>query len=272
MSIMKNLNFKTLVTLTIVGLMLGGCASIKTMKKKADLIKWQVTPEVLETHAGQVQVAIEGVIPEKYFAKKATLVATPVMKYAEGEKAYPEVKLQGEKVKMNNAVIGYATGGNFSIKGALPYEAAMKMSELEVRIVASKGVASLDFNPIKIADGVIATSELVDKVGEPIIGIVKEKNNTGKYNPATDAFQRIVPDEMMAELKYLINSSFVRAEAVNTEEISQFTKYHPMRNKTIGKRKSVEISALCFSDGTLDYNEKLSKEREASSAKFLCEE
>ncbi|HNZ72373.1 MAG TPA: hypothetical protein PKJ43_07110, partial [Prolixibacteraceae bacterium] len=158
------------------------------MKKNADLIKWNVTPEVLETHAGQVKVAVDGQIPAKYFAKKATVVVTPVMKFEGGEVAYPEIKLQGEKVKANNAVITYKPGGNFSIKGAIPYEQAMKMSELQVRIVASKGAASLDFDPIKIADGVIATSELVNKVGEPIIGIQREKNTTGKYDPAIDPF------------------------------------------------------------------------------------
>jgi hypothetical protein len=39
-------------------------------EKNADLIKWNVTPEVLETHAGQVKVAVDGQIPAKYFARK----------------------------------------------------------------------------------------------------------------------------------------------------------------------------------------------------------
>ena len=171
---MKKFNLNVVVSMVMVAFLLSGCASIKKMKKNANLIKWDVTPEVLETHAGQVQVAVEGQIPEKYFAKKANLLITPVMKYEGGEKAYPEIKLQGEKVTANNAVIVYKKGGNFSVKGAIPYEAAMKMSELQVRIVASQGVKSLDFEPIKIADGVIATSELVSKVGEPIFGIVRE--------------------------------------------------------------------------------------------------
>jgi len=273
MSIMKNFNFKVLMALAVVVLIFNGCASIKTMKKKANLLEITPTPNPLEVHAGQVQVAIEGKIPEKYFAKKATIVATPVLKYETGEKAYPEVKLQGEKVKLNNAVIPYKPGGNFSIKGALPYEAAMKMSQLQIRIVASKGLASLDFDPIIIGQGVIATSELVNKAGEPIIGIVKEKNNTGKYNPAIDKFQRVVPDEMMAELKYMINSSFVRKEAVSAEEVQKFTQYAIDAKQNDRKElKALEVSAYASPDGKQDFNDKLAKQRESSSTQFISEE
>lgn len=274
MSIMKNLNFKALIALAVLGVMFSGCASIKTMKKKAYLIEYpKVTPEVLEAHAGQVKVEIEGVMPPKYFAKKATVVITPVLVYENGEKALPEVTLQGEKVKMNNAVIPYKAGGNFSLKGALPYEDAMKMSTMQIRIVASKGLASLDFAPDTIALGVIATSQLVDKVGDPIIGIVKEKNNTGKYNPAIDKFQRIVPDEMMAELKYLINSSFIRKEAASAEEVQKFTQYAIDAKQNDRKDlKALEISAYASPDGKQDYNDKLAKDREATSTKFMAEE
>ena len=38
----------------------------------------------------------------------------------------------------------------------------MRKSELQIKIRTSKGKAVLDFNPVKIADGVIATSTLVD--------------------------------------------------------------------------------------------------------------
>ena len=140
---MKKFNLKALVSFAIVILLLSSCASIKKMKKNADLIKWNVTPAVLETHAGQVKVAVDGQIPVKYFAKKATLVVTPVVKYETGEVAYPEIKLQGEKVTGNYAVISYKPGGNFSVKGAIPYDAAMKMSKLQIKCIASQGAKSL---------------------------------------------------------------------------------------------------------------------------------
>jgi hypothetical protein len=270
---MKKFNLKALVSFAVVILLLSSCASIKKMKKNADLIKWNVTPEVLETHAGQVKVAVDGQIPEKYFAKKATLVITPVVKYEGGEVAYPEIKLQGEKVTANNLKIVYKKGGNFSVKGAIPYAAAMKMSQLQIKCIASQGAKSLDFEPIKIADGVIATSELVNKVGEPVIGIQREKNTTGKYNPAIDPFQRIVPDELMTDLHYMINKSDIRKEEANAQGITDFKNYTNDALKNDRKKlKSLEISAYASPDGKLDFNTKLSEKREGSATEYLNKE
>jgi hypothetical protein len=270
---MKKINFKVLALFVVVALAFSSCASIKKMKKNADLIKWTVTPEVLEAHAGQVQVAVDGTIPEKYFVKKATLSVTPVVKYEGGEIAYPEIKLQGEKVTSNNAVIAYKKGGNFSVKGAIPYKDSIKMSDLEVRITARKGVAALDFAPIKIADGVIATSELVYKVGEPIIGIQREKNTTGKYNPEIDAFQRIVPDEKAADLLFLINKSDIRKEEAAAADVADFKSYAADALANDRKElKKMEISAYASPDGALELNDKLAKERGDAANKFFEKE
>lgn len=272
---MKKFNLKVLVSVAILAMLFSSCASIKKMKKEADLIKWNVTPEVLETHAGQVLVAVEGQIPEKYFAKKANLLITPVIRYTNSEnvlvdKAYPEIKLQGEKVTANNQVVVYKEGGNFSVKGAIPYEAAMRMSELQVKIVASQGVKSLDFEPIKLADGVISTSEMVNKVGEPIIGIQREKNTTGKYNPEIDPFQRVVPDELMADIHYLINSAKVRDEEVGAKDFDAFKSYAKDAVKNDRKElKDLQISAYASPDGKEDINAKLAKERETAATDYL---
>jgi Flp pilus assembly protein TadD len=228
---------------------------------------------VLETHAGQVKVAVEGQIPQKYFAKKASLVVTPVIKYEGGEVAYPEIKLQGEKVTANNLKIVYKPGGNFSIKGAVPYNAAMKISELQIRCLATQKLKELAFDPIKIADGVIATSELVSKVGEPVIGIQREKNTTGKYNPAIDPFQRVVPDELVADLLYLINKSDIRKTEATSQGIVNFENYATDALTNDRKKlKSLEISAYASPDGKEDFNAKLSEKREGSATEFLNKE
>ena len=84
---MKRLNFKPLASIVLAALVLSGCSALKKMKKNADQINFQVTPEVLETHGGDVDVAIDGRFPESYFNRKVTLVATPVLKYDGGETA-----------------------------------------------------------------------------------------------------------------------------------------------------------------------------------------
>ena len=144
-----------------------------------------------------MNVTIKGTFPEKYFNKKATLALTPVLTYAGGETAFDKVQvLQGEKVMANNKVISYS-GGDFTYTSAIPYTDAMKRSELVLRTNASMGNKSLDFDPLKLADGVIATSTLV------------EKDAKGSIMP--DQYARIVPETKVADINYVINQAVVRS-------------------------------------------------------------
>ena len=240
------------------------------MKKNADKIQFKVTPEVLETHAGKVDLAIDGRFPTKYFNKKATLVATPVLKYDGGETAFAPVTVQGEKVQGNNRVISFSNGGNFAYKDATNFTDAMRFSDLEVRMTATKGSQRLDFNPVVIGKGVLATSTMVANVPKSILGIRREANNTGKYDPYIDPFQRIVPDEMLADIYYLINRAEVRREEITSEDVQQLLRYTQIANEDDRKDlKRVEVSAYASPDGTLDFNTDLAAKRERSSSSFL---
>ena len=104
---MKKSNFKPLLIIALVAVIFSGCSGLKKMKKNADKIQFKVTPELLEAHGGEVDVAIDGKFPAKYFNKKATLEITPVLKYDGGETEFEPVKVQGEKVEANNKVISY---------------------------------------------------------------------------------------------------------------------------------------------------------------------
>lgn len=261
---------RIVIVLALASIMLSGCSGLKKMKKNADQIQYRVTPEVLETHAGKVDLGIDGRFPAKYFNKKATLVITPVLKYDGGETAYSPVTVQGEKVMGNNRVISYTSGGNVSYKDATNFSDAMRLSELEVRIRASKGAATLDFEPKVIAKGVIATSTMVANVPKAILGVRREANNTGKYDPYIDPFQRIVPDEMVADILYLINRAELRNEEISKDDIQQLISYTTDANQDDRKNlKGVEVSAYASPDGSLDLNTDLSAKRERTSSSFL---
>ncbi|MEL7588365.1 MAG: hypothetical protein AAGU19_16775 [Prolixibacteraceae bacterium] len=243
------------------------------MKKNADQINFQVSPEVLETHGGKVDVAIDGQFPAKYFNKKVTLVATPVLKYADGETSFEPVTVQGEKVGDNNKVISYENGGNFTYKDAVDYTDAMRLSDLEMRITASKGSKSLDFDPIKIADGVLATSSMVINYPKPILGVVREKNTTGIYDPYIDEFQRIVPDHFTADIHYLINSAEIRNTELSADDIRKLKEYTKSAFEAERKElKGIEISAYASPDGALDLNTKLSEKRSGTSSGYMQKE
>jgi len=262
---MENFRLKSLVLFVLTAALLSGCAGLKKMKKNADQIQFKVTPEVLETHAGEVDLTVDGRFPVKYFHKKATLTATPVLKYDGGQTNFSPVTLQGEKVQGNNRVISYNAGGTYSYKDATEYNDAMRKSELYVNITASKGAQSLDFDPLKIADGVIATSTMVANFPKPILGVRREANNSGKYDPNIDPFQRIVPDEMMADIHYLINRANLRNEEITAEDVAAYLQYTQKANEEERiDLKGVEVSAYASPDGSAG-------KRKDTSSDFLAE-
>lgn len=268
---MKNINFKPLVLAAVVAVLLSSCAGLNKMKKNADQIQFKVTPELLETHAGEVDLAIDGRFPANYFDKKATIVATPVLKYEGGETEYGSVTVQGEKVEANNKVIAYKTGGSVGYKDAVGFAKPMSKSELYVNITATKGSKTLDFEPIKIADGVLATSEMVVNFPKAIIGVQRETNTTGKYDPNIDAFQRVVPDEMMADIHYLINRSNIQKDETGKDDVVGLQDYTKKANEDDRiDLKDVEVSAYASPDGEIDLNTNLAAKRKETSSDFLA--
>lgn len=67
---------------------------------------------------------------------------------------------QGEKVMGNDQTISYLLGGHYTMKTAFPYEAAMQQSDLYLTFDAKVGDKVVKVPAVKVADGVIATSEL----------------------------------------------------------------------------------------------------------------
>ncbi len=268
---MKRSNFKPLLIFALVAVLFSGCSGLKKMKKNADKIQFKVTPELLEAHGGEVDVTIDGKFPAKYFNKKATLEITPVLKYEGGQTEFDPVKVQGEKVEANNKVINYNTGGSFSYNDEAGYKKEMRNSDLYVNITASKGSKTLDFNPIKIADGVLSTSELVVNMPKPVLGVRREANNTGKYDPNIDPFQRIVPDEMLADIHYIINRANLRREEVEADDVVALEDYTKKANEDERiDLKNVEVSAYASPDGDIDFNTDLAAKRKNTSSDFMA--
>ena len=58
-------NFTRLFVILLAAVLMSGCSSLDKMKKNANLVKYEVTPKVLETHAGIVAAQIKVTYPEK---------------------------------------------------------------------------------------------------------------------------------------------------------------------------------------------------------------
>jgi Flp pilus assembly protein TadD len=245
--------------LILAAAFLSSCSGLNKMKKEAGDIKYEVTPKVLEAHGGLVNVTIKGTFPEKYFNKKATIQVTPVLTYEGGETAFDKVQvLQGEKVTANNKVITY-TGGDFTYTSAIPYKDAMKMSELVLRTTASIKDKSLDFDPLKLADGVIATSTLVMKHAKSIY--------------MKDNYVRITPETIMADINYVINQADIRNSELKGEDVKLLKEYIATISTNPNKQlKGAVVSSYASPDGKFDENEKLSGKRGTSADKFIKKE
>lgn len=264
-------NLKPFIYFIFIALMAYGCSGLKKMQKNAGLIQYKATPEILESHAGKINFTVEGRYPANFFDKKTIVTATPVLKYAGSETPLNPVSVQGEKVLANNTVIGYATGGNFSVKMVQDYKKEMARTELIVKSKATRGSKSVTFPDVKIADGVLSTGERVGLYPKTIIGVTRSKNTTGKYDPNSDAFLRIVPDEKIADIHFDINKSALKKDEVESKDVTDLQEYtkKASANKKI-ELKDVEISAYASPDGSIDLNTELAAARKSASAEFLA--
>jgi Tfp pilus assembly protein PilF len=233
------------------------CSSLDKMRTNAPDIEYTVTPEVLEAQGGKVEANIRVQIPGGYFDPKATLVATPVLVYEGGETAFPSYSVQGEKATGNNQVISKLNGGQVNYTNSVDYNKDMRVSDLEVRITATRGTATADFEPVKIAEGVISTAEMVTADG--ILGSI-----------GADQFERIIPISKTAEILYLIQQANIRNSELTKDEVKKLNEFiNEVKAAENKEFKGASISAYASPDGAVDLNTNLASKRETSAKKVL---
>ena len=218
------------------------------------------TPQVLEAVAGKVPVTINGKFPEKYFNKKAVVEVTPVLRWNGGEAKGQPAVFQGEKVEGNDQTISHKVGGNYTMKTSFDYVPEMAKSELYLEFNAKIGNKTVTIPAVKIADGVISTSELVE-------------NTLQSANPANgdDAFQRIIKEKHNANIMFLIQQANIRASELKTAK--EFNKEVAEVNEAANKKISnIEVSAYASPDGGVKLNTGLAENRESNTTKMLSKD
>ena len=229
-------------------------------------------PEVLEAVAGKVPVTINGKFPEKYLKKNASVEVTPVLRWNGGEAKGQPAVFQGEKVEGNGQTISYKAGGSYTMKTSFDYVPEMAKSELYLDFVITKGSKSYTIPSIKIADGVISTSELATIMS----GTNAQGKNGGSTNTsaATDAFQRIIKEAKEANIMFLIQQANLRNSELKSEDLKEFHKKIAEVNADTKNYKldNIEISAYASPDGGLKLNTGLAENREKNTEKYLNRE
>ena len=219
-----------------------------------------VTPQVLEAVGGKVPATINGKFPEKYFNKKAVVEVTPVLKWNGGEAKGQPATFQGEKVEGNDQTISYKMGGSYTMKTSFDYVPEMAKSELYLEFKAPIGKKVVTIPAVKVADGVISTSELVN-------------NTLGNANPALgeDAFQRIIKEKHDANIMFLIQQANIRSSELKTAK--EFNKEVANVNEAANKKISnIEVSAYASPDGGVSLNTTLAENRESNTTKMLSKD
>ena len=232
-------------------------ASCKNMEMSKDY--FTVNPEILEAVGGEVPYTVTGTFPAKFFPKNVICTAIPELRWEGGSVKGAPVTLQGEKVQGNNKTVSYKDGGTFTYNGNFKYQPEMAKSELYVTFEASKKGKPFELAPIKIADGVIATSELYSETAKGA--------NTLE---SKDAFQRIIKDVKDANIMFIIQQANVRSSETNSDDVKELV--NALKEFTADTKnyavENIEVSAYASPDGGLKLNDKLAAQREANAAKY----
>lgn len=253
---------------------LGGCGLGK-MVDNANLVQYQVNPDPLEMHAGKVPLEINVTFPENYFNKKAYLVITPNLKSVDGqnELGFNSQTLQGEKVSDNNPVIPYKAGGSYTYVDTVPYDAAYRLSDLELKISANKGGNGKDYSfvSVKIGNGIITTPELVDEGLKVDNGT---QGNTGNglmktLSPTVDLPKSRTETQSLV-LYYPMQKSNLNSKEQKKDEVNEFlNNVKDLKTNTDIVFKDMSIASYASPEGPQDMNADLVEGRGDNSQKFM---
>lgn len=224
---------------------------------------FNVVPNPLETQAGTVPATINGHFPEKYMKKKAVVTVVPELRYANGTIVQGNTAtFQGENVLGNDQTISYKMGGNYTMKTNFAYVGENK-ADMYLTFKARLGNKEVAVPEVKVADGIIATSELY-----------KRTMLTSQAAIAPDAYQRINKKKQEANIKFLIQQANLRKSELKNNSVQEFIKMlQQINNDREGlSLDNVEVSAYASPDGGFNINDKLANQRQKVSEQYVNQE
>ena len=222
---------------------------------------FNVVPNPMETEAGKVPVTINGMFPEKYLKKKAVVSVIPEIRCSNGDVVQGQsASFQGEKVQGNDQTISYKLGGNYTMKNIFTYVPAMQKSDLYLTFDAKVGKKKVSVPAVKVAEGVITTSELYRNL----------LTSTGACI-APDTFQRINAHKQEAQIKFLVNQANLRKSELKNNSITEFVEMLKRINREHETLAIKDIDVLGFAspEGAYDFNDKLANKRQNTAEQYV---
>ena len=222
-----------------------------------------VTPNPLETQTGTVPATINGHFPEKYMKKKAVVTVIPELRYSNGQIVRGNTAtFQGEGVNGNDQTIYYRVGGNYTMKTNFAYVGDNK-AEMYLTFDARLGKKQVEIPAVKVADGIIATSELYRRTVTSASAAI-----------APDAYQRITKKKQEANIKFLIQQANIRKSELKNNSVQEFVRMLKQINDDREglNLDNVEVSAYASPDGGFSINDKLANQRQKVSEQYVNQE
>jgi Flp pilus assembly protein TadD len=225
---------------------------------------FKVTPKPLETQGGHVEATINGMFPEKYMKKKAVVKVIPELRFQVDGRQQVEQGVgstfQGEKVMGNNRAISYNLGGHYTMKSDFLYRPEMLQSEMWLTFQARVGDKLVDIPAVKVADGVIATSELYRKT-----------LTTMKPVLAADSFQRITQIRQEANIKFLVAQTQLRKSELTNNSVTEFVQLLQRINyeRETMMLNNIEVSGFASPEGRFTMNDRLASGRQNVSEGYV---
>ena len=220
-----------------------------------------VTPNPLETKGGQVPATINGAFPEKYMKKNAVVTVIPELRYGNGQVAKGAGStFQGEKVLGNDQMISYRLGGRYTMKTAFDFVPAMQKSDMYLTFSARRGNKKINIPAVKVAEGVVATSELYKQLLLSDGGCI-----------APDSFQRVNARKQEANIKFLVNQANLRRSELKNNSVQEFVAMLKRINADREKLniRNVEVQAYASPEGGFSFNDKLAGKRQDTSEAYV---
>ena len=256
----NNMKTRQILLLSAAAIALTSCSG-KLGALSAD--NFTVNPNPLETQVGEVPATINGVFPEKYMKKKAVVTVTPELRFAGQSMKGQSATFQGEKVQGNDQTISYKVGGRYAMKTNFKYIPEMQQSDLYLTFDAKVGKKQVKVPEVKVATGVIATSELY-----------KRTLTTAQAALAQDGFQRIINNKQEANVKFLIGQANLRKSELQNNSVQEFVRLlnEIAKDQEGLKLDNIEVSAYASPDGGYDINERLAGKRQDVAADYVKKE
>lgn len=230
------------------------------MEKEIEAMGLEASPEPLILRGDQVELEVTGRFPAKYFGKKVSVEATPVLTWEGGSASFESEGFQGEDAAGNFTVVPFESGKSFSYSSSVPFDPAMEdAAELAVVISGTQGNKSATFAPFVVGAGVITTPLWVQA--------------DDQFIPVEDNFQRVITYTEEVTVNYSVNSSTVRSGELRDADWKALKELIQLSvdadSVTI---TGARIEAYASPEGEITLNEDLASDRAISAAASVTRE